>query len=874
MVAGLFGGKFEVSCRSAAKQLRTQRLTTGIRKQKNAGHERRWVIIAANWLLRGCFLATQKLLRFGIFELNLATEELRKDGVQFKLAPQPFRILALLASQAGQIVSREEIRQQIWGGETYVDFEHGMNQCIKQIRTVLGDNPDNPVYVETIPRKGYRFLAEVTIKTFASQPAVVESESGLHSILPAAVGIAPVAQAAPADDKVLSPAGVGIQGAAVLAAPAAAAAAPAPAKALVPETIGHRSWLRVALVTLVFVALIAGIFYWHSQRASALTEKDTVVLADFLNTTGDALFDSALRQSLTFDLEGSPFINILSEERVNEQLRYMGQPSNARLTPEVTRQVCQRSGSKAIIVGSISALGSHYLIGLEAIDCASGESLGREQEEADSREHITKALSKAASNMRRKLGESLASVQKFNKPAEDATTPSMEALVAFNQGRLAQITGQGDPIFYFKRALELDPNFGVAYAALAAMYGDAGQMSLALQYYNKAYELRDRVSPQERFYIEGNYASISGELSKSAQIYTAWAQSYPGNYKPHLNLSDIYSRTGQYEKAVADALEALQLSPNNVLAYTDLIKNYIALDRLDMAKSYFEQAQARKLDYPFLRYYRYLIGFLRNDAAAMQQQFDWAMGKPGAEDLLLSAQSDTEAFYGRMGKAGDLSQRAVQSAKRADTPETAASWKANAALREAEVGHAAQARQQALEALALAPGQDVQVVAALALARAGDLAMASKIADQLDQQYPHDTMMQGFSLPIIRAAIQLSNSNPAKAIDALQEATPYEYGGQSIGYLYPAYLRGEAYLKAGQGQQAAAEYGKVIGHPGIMLNFVTGALARLQLARAQTMTGDQGAARKSYQDFLSLWKEADADVPILQAGKAEYQRLN
>jgi hypothetical protein len=250
------------------------------------------------------------------------------------------------------------------------------------------------------------------------------------------------------------------------------------------------------------------------------------------------------------------------------------------------------------------------------------------------------------------------------------------------------------------------------------------------------------------------------------------------------------------------------------------------------------------------------------------------MGKPGAEDMLLSAQSDTEAFYGRMEKAGDLSQRAVQSAKRADTPETAASWMANAALREAEVGNAARARQQALEALALAPGLDVQVVAALALARSGELAMANKIAEQLDQQYPHDTMMQGFSLPIIRAAIQLSNSNPAKAIDVLQEATPYEYGAQSIGYLYPAYLRGEAYLKAGQGQQAAAEYGKVIGHPGIMLNFVTGALARLQLARAQAMTGNHAAARKSYQDFLSSWKDADADVPILEAGKAEYQRLN
>ncbi len=746
-----------------------------------------------------------------------------------------------------------------------------MNQCIKQIRTVLGDNTDNPVYIETIPRKGYRFLAQVNVKTIASQPAVVEAESGLHGPLPP---VAPVAQGRPAEDKLPSPAGLAVPNPVSLAAPAAAAAAPAPAKAPVPEPIVRRSWLRVAWVTLVVVALIAGIFYWHSQRASALTEKDTVVLADFTNTTGDVLFDSALKQSLTFDLEGSPLINILSDERVDQQLRYMGQPRNARLTPEVTRQVCQRSGSKAMIVGSISALGSHYLIGLEAVDCASGESLGHEQEEADSREHITKALSKAASNIRRKLGESLASVQKFNKPAEDATTPSMEALVAFNQGRVAQATGQGDPIFYFKRALEFDPNFGVAYAALAASYGNAGQVSLALQYYAKAYEFLDRVSPQERFYIEGNHDSFTGQLDKAAQIYTEWAQSYPGNYKPHLNLSDVYSRTGHYEKAVAEALQTQQLSPDNVMAYTVLVGDYTALDQLDKAGTYFDQAQARKLEYPYLRYSGYLIDFLRNDAAAMQEQFDWAMGKPGAEDLLLSAQSDTEAYYGRMARAGVLSQRAVQSAKRADTPETAASWMANAALREAEVGNFPQARQRASEALALAPGKDVQVVAALALARAGDLAMANKIADQLDQQYPHDTMMQGFSLPIIRAAIQLSNSNPGKAIDVLQEATPYEFGAQSIGYLYPAYLRGEAYLKAGQAQQAVAEYGKVTGHPGIVLNFVTGALARLQLARAQAMSGDHGAARKSYQDFLSAWKEADPDVPILEAAKAEYQRLN
>ena len=380
--------------------------------------------------------------------------------------------------------------------------------------------------------------------------------------------------------------------------------------------------------------LAAGIFYWQSQRTRALTEKDTIVLADFTNTTGDALFDSALRQSLTFDLERSPLINILSDERVDEQLRYMGQPRDARRTQEVTRQVCQRSGSKAMIVGSISALGSHYLIGLEAIDCANGDSLGHEQEEADSREHITKALSKAAANMRRRLGESLASVQKFNKPEEDATTPSMEALVAFNQARMAQITGEGDPIFYFKRALELDPNLAVAYVGMATAYENAGQVSLAAQNYTKAYELRDRVSPQEKLYIEGHYyESVTGELEKAVQIYTEWSQNYPGNFKPHINLSNVYSLMGQYDKAVAEALETLRLSPNNVLAYTDLVTDYNSLNRVDQAKSYFEKAKVLKLELPFLRFSRYLSGFLQGDAAAMKEQVQWAMGKSGAEDL-------------------------------------------------------------------------------------------------------------------------------------------------------------------------------------------------------------------------------------------------
>jgi len=812
--------------------------------------------------------ATQKLLRFGVFELNLTTEELRKNGTLLKLQPQPFRILVFLASRAGQIVMREEIRQQIWGGETYVDFEHGMNQCIKQIRTALGDNTDNPVYIETLPRRGYRFLAPVTSKTIAAPPPrVVESKSG---ILPSLTSASALRDAAAATGHAPIPAE--IQPPAIPATPAATPAVEAaPSRA---STYSKR-WMRLSTAAFVVAVLVGLALYWRTRQARALPERDTVVLADFNNSTGEAGFGTALRQALTFDLEQSPFLNVLSDERIFEELRYMGHGRDTPLTQDMTRQVCQRSGSKAMIVGSISALGSSYQVGLDAINCATGDSLGREVVEASSREQVTRALNKAATAMRRRLGESLASVEKFNKPAEEATTPSLEALVAFNQARKAQITGDGDPIFYFKRALELDPHLAVAYVGLAVAYDNAGQVTLAIENYSKAYELRDRVSQQERFYIEGHYYdSVTGELDKAGQVYSQWAQSYPGSYKPHENLSANLAQIGQYDKAAAEALETIRLSPNNVLAYTDLVNAYNALGRPADARAVFEQAQARGLEYPVLGVSRYLTAFLQGDSAAMQRQADWAQGKSGAEDMMLSAQADTEAWHGRFAKARWFTQWAVLSARRADAPERAAMWKANAALREAAVGNASPARQQATEALAMLPGRDVRMLAALALALAADPAAAGKLAQQLDQEHPRDTMMQVFSLPCIEAAIQLADNAPGRAIDVLQAAAAYELGNQAFGFLYPAYLRGEAYLKAGQGQLALAEYQKVLRHPGIMSNFVTGALAHLQLARAQAMSGDREGARRSYREFLSLWKDADANLPILQAAQAEYQRLN
>jgi DNA-binding winged helix-turn-helix (wHTH) protein/tetratricopeptide (TPR) repeat protein len=817
--------------------------------------------------------ATQKLLRFGSFELNLATEELRKNGIPLKLSPQPFRILALLASSSGQIVTREEIRQQVWGGETYVDFEHGMNQCIKQIRTVLGDNTDNPVYVETLPRKGYRFLAPVSAKTIAAQPTVVESQSGLRSALPATAGAAPVAMVDPGKATALLPSEVATPAIVASSAPAAVAVELAPAVASLPATTRPRNWLRLTLVTVMVIALIAGIVYWHSQRASALTEKDTIVLADFNNTTGDAAFNDTLKQALAIQLEQSPLLTVLSERKVIETMRLMNRPADQRITKEVAAEVCLRNNSKLLLEGSIAAIGDHYLITLKATNCQTGDSIASAVAEAENRNQVVKVLGEVGNQLRKKLGESRPSVEKFNTPLERATTSSLEALVAFTQAQ--KMLSQASAIPYLKRALEMDPNFARAYASLGAVYHNLGDTKSEIENLNKAYELRDRVSQREQLQFEGyHYMLVTGQMEKAIETYSEWIQTYPEDPKPHATLGFIYTQLGRYKKAEIEMLEGIRLSGHSDY---NLIGVYVCLNRLDDAQALLEQARRRD-DSPFLRELTYSLAVLRGDNAAMQEQLAWAMGRPGEEDRLLSAQSDTEAYYGRIAKARQLSAGAVQSAKHAEVQEAAAEWRANEALREAETGNSVGARQRAAEALALNTEPDVEVKAALALARAGDAGRAQKLVDKLNHELPLDTMTQNYWLPTIRAAIELGKFNPSEVIDILKVTTPYELGSTTAGVaafgsLYPVYIRGQAYLQAGQGQQAAVEFQKMLDHRGIIGNFALGALAHLQLGRAQAMIGDQQAARKSYQDFFALWKDADPDVPFLEQAKAEYAKL-
>jgi tetratricopeptide (TPR) repeat protein len=633
-------------------------------------------------------------------------------------------------------------------------------------------------------------------------------------------------------------------------------------------------WKIAVPLVVVVAALIAGGLYYRSHRTKPLTDKDTVVLADFDNKTEDAVFDDALKQALASELGQSPFLNILSDRKVNQTLRIMGHPTNERMTLEVGREVCLRSGSKALLRGTISSLGKHYLIHLTATACVTGDTLANEEGEANDKEDVLKALSRISTSLRTKLGESLASVQKFDVPIE-TTTSSIEALKSYSIGVQTQHEkGDAPSILFHKRAIELDPNFALAYSALSVSYLNLNQPSLAVENATKAYQLRDRVSEREKLRITAYYFRATGELDKEAQAYELWAAEYPRDTGPHNNLGTNYMYMGQYNKALAEFQAGLRLNPDNAILYSNLGETYLALNRLDEANAAFDQAFVHKLDSGILRLYVYDLAFLQRDTARMEQQVVWAAGKPGDEDVLLSAQSDTEAYYGRMSKARDFSRRAVESAVRADSKETAALWRVNAALREAELDNIASAKEGVAAALALSSGRDVKTMAALTLARIGDTVGAKTAADELKKNHPTNTMLKVYWIPTVNAAVELSKHNSSQAIVLLEPAVPYELGVPgNVTALYPAYVRGQAHLLANNGTAAIAEYRKLLDHKGIVLNFVTGSLVHLQLGRAYALIGDTANATAEYRDFLTLWKDADTDIPILKQAKAEYAKL-
>jgi eukaryotic-like serine/threonine-protein kinase len=769
------------------------------------------------------------IYRFGPFEVHAASGELLKNGRPIRLQEQPYRLLLVLLETPGEVVSRDELRNRLWAGDTFVDFDGSLRVAVRKLREALNDDAENPRYIETIPKHGYRFLVP-EVRRLDVAPEVAPPNGNRARLQTDA---SPVARR---------------------------------------QT--NNPLFRYGLAAVGLILTAAGVFLWqHRRQAKPLTDKDVLVLADFTNTTGDAMFDETLRQGLAVQLEQSPFLNLVTEERIRQVLLMMGQPADTRLTPAVALEICERTSSAAVLNGSIASLGSQYVLGLRAVDCRNGQVLDAEQAQATRKEDVLNILSQIASRFRTRVGESLASVEKYDTPLVDATTPSLEALKAYSLGRKKHfIEGDIAAQPFFRSAVELDPNFAIAYAYLSTTYSNHREPELAVENIRKAYELRAKVSERERFYIESHYyENGTGELEKAVPVFEQWQQTYPGYYSPYTTLGYIYrTRLGSPEKALEEAREAMRLEPNHSFSYYNLGEDYVFLNRLEEAEAVFKQADERKLENDEMPRARYRVAFLKGDTARMARVASAAMGKPGKEDMMLAAQADTEAWYGRLKDARELKRRAMDSALHNIGKETAAFYQAEGALLEAASGNLKVAHSDAGAALKLNPDRDVREMGGLAMAQAGDTAAAEKLAAGLDKDYPVDTLVQRYWLPAIRSAIALQRKDPGRAVELLQGSNAIELGESR---LIVVHLRGEAYLMLHDGSHAATEFQKFIDHRTLVANSEWGALARLGLGRAYAMQGDTGKARAAYQDFLTLWKDGDADVPILRQAQAEYLKL-
>jgi serine/threonine protein kinase/tetratricopeptide (TPR) repeat protein len=631
----------------------------------------------------------------------------------------------------------------------------------------------------------------------------------------------------------------------------------------------------IAGAALIALLAVAGFLYYRSTHSSKLTETDTIVLADFTNTTGDAVFDDTLKQALAIQLEQSPFLRIVAEERVQQTLRLMSQSADTHITPKVAREICLRTQSAAVLEGSIASLDNTYIVGLKAVNCANGDVLTQKQIRAEGKTKVLQALDDAAIDLRKQLGESLTTVQKFDTPVERATTSSLEALKSFSAARKIML-GNADyaaAVAPLKKAIELDPNFAMAHAALGTCYFNLGEIGAAADQSRIAFELRDRVSDVERFYIESHYHQYAtGDLEKSAQVYNAWAQAYPRDFIPLNNLSVIQQSLGDWDKALADIRACLKIEPGNAAMYAGLAGAYSTLGRIEEAKATVADALSRNLDSPNLHLAMYGIAFLENDSAGMAKQVAWGKGQPGIEDIFLVSEAGTNGYFGRMIKSREFTRLASDSATAAGEKETAAGYLGNSAVRDALIVEPASARGYASATLALSKGRDPQALAALGYALANDSARAQSLADDLSKRFPQDTLVQAIYLPMIHAQIALDHGDPQKALDTLAPYEKYDLGGTQFSLLQ-IYLRGQALLTQKKGPAAAAEFKKLLDNRDIGPNDVPAPLAQLGLARAHALSGDSAKARTAYQDFFAIWKDADPNIPILAQAKSEYTKL-
>ncbi|MGC2329844.1 MAG: winged helix-turn-helix domain-containing protein [Candidatus Acidiferrales bacterium] len=778
----------------------------------------------------------KELYEFGPFLLDPRKHLLLLDNQPVSLQLKAFETLLVLVRHSEQVVLKDDLMKSVWP-DTFVE-ESNLAQNIFVLRKTLGDTAGRHHYIATIPGRGYRFVARVRVIS-VEQSLIVQSHERSQVVI----------------EEKKSP---------------------------------RRLWRPVGVA--VMAALLgSGVVYWGSHRAPKLTEKDSIVISDFVNSTGDAVFDGALRQGLSAQLEQSPYLNLLSEQRIAQTLSLMAQRKDARLTPELAREVCQRTGSAAVLDGSIAQVGTQYLLLLKATGCANGESLASAEARAKDKDHVLDALGKLASEIRSKLGESLASVQKYDAPPEDATTASLEALKAYSLGYQTMIARNDYPaaIPLFQQAISLDPNFAMAYARLGINFYNLDEPARAAENLQKAYDLRERLTEREKLYIAASHdAMATGNMEAARKTYELWEQLYPRDQFAVGNLGVVYSFLGEYDKALAAIQEAWKLNPGNALVYSNIVVTYLHLNRPDEAKATGLKANALHLDSTFLHANLYVVDFVQHDAAGMEKEAAELIGTPGWEDLMLYYQSDTAAYSGHFTQARELTRRAADSAQRADKKETAAAYEAEAAVREALVGNLDLAKRQAGNALALSNGKEVEALSATALGLAGDSVQTARLDRDLNSRFPQDTVVQSNLLPTIRLAAALRGGASSKLTEALSIATPYELGQttNSVTFcLYPAYLRGEAFSAAHQGRRAAAEFQKILDHPGVVQNEPIGALAHLEIARgyalearsAQGTDADaaRAKARAAYQDFLKLWKDADPDIPILKQAKAEYAEL-
>lgn len=765
--------------------------------------------------------STKELYEFGPFKVDADKERLLRGDEPIPLMPKTFQILLVLIRNKKDVVTKDELMKSVWP-DTFVE-EANLSRNIFLLRKALGEGPQDHHYIVTVPGRGYRFAEDVQL--------VAEQEVGIVAASHTKVQL---------------------------------------------EVKERSRWQWIA-ASAVLVALTGFGIRYFLQRTRGLSEKDTIVLAEFSNATGDPIFDDTLRQGLAVELEQSPFLSLVSDQRIRQTLQLMGQPADARLTPQTAQDLCLRTQSAAYLTGSIASLGSQYVVGVKAVSCSTGDVVGQEQETANGKEKVLAALDIAAGKLRKKLGESLGSVQKFDRPLEQATTPSLEALQAYTLGRKTQ-TGKDDfasAIPLLERAVRFDPNFAMAGALLGSLYWNVGETSKGAEYARRAYELHAPVSEPERFYIESTYFHyVLGDLEKSRQIYTVWEQTYPRNSSAPIRMHQLLAAEGKFAEGLEQIRTANRLDPSKPgLINRDLIVELIYLNRFQEASKAAEQAIANGLDSLNLRSDLYKMAFAENDTESMRRNAQALAANPEGERALVALEAQTAAYYGHLRESEVLARRAAEMATRMEKPENAARYQARANLIEALFGKATGEG----SGLAWSPGNPVGrsalSVAALSLAISGDNLRAQSLADDLARRYPSDTLLQSSFIPAIRAQIALNHRDANGAIELLEAASPYEFSDEWWGFLGPIYVRGEAYLMAHRGLEAAGEFQKIIDHRGLVANSPTGALARLQLGRAYALMGDKDKARKAYREFLTLWKDADPEIPVLRQAKAEYGSL-